>query len=208
MAIELKLDAEKRTDLGKGASRRLRRAKKIPAILYGGKGEPSSLQLAEQQLARLLEEEAFYTQIISVQVGGKKEQAVLKAVQRHPFKPLILHIDLQRVVAGQKLTSHIPLHFINEEVVKKAGGVLHHDVNEVEVECLPKDLPQFIEVDCSGLTPGVSLHLSDLKLPKGVILPALAQGPEHDTPIASVSTPRGGAAAAEEGEPGEEGEEA
>ncbi|RFA31299.1 50S ribosomal protein L25/general stress protein Ctc [Alkalilimnicola ehrlichii] len=202
MTIELKLDAEKRTDLGKGASRRLRRAKKIPAILYGGKKKPVSLTVPEQQLLRLLEEEAFYSQIITVDIEGKSEKAILKDLQRHPYKPLVQHMDLQRVLAGTKLTSHVPLHFLNEEAPKKAGGVLHHDMIEVEIECLPKDLPPFIEVDCAALKPGTSLHLSDLKLPKGVSIPALAQGPEHDVAVVSVSG--AGASGSAEGEEGEE----
>lgn len=191
MPVELKLTAETRADLGKGASRRLRRAKKVPAVLYGGHKEPTSLTLASQQLLRLMEEEAFYSQILTIEIDGKAEQAVVKDIQRHPFKPLVAHVDLQRVVAGEALRAHIPLHFMNQEApVKAHGGVIHHDMVEVEVECLPKDLPQYIEVDCGQLTVGGSIHLSEVKLPKGVTIPALAQGPDHDLPVVSLHASR------------------
>ncbi len=207
MAIELKLDAEKRTDLGKGASRRLRRAKKIPAVLYGGNKDAVSLQIAEQQLMRMLDEEAFYTQVIKVNVEGKTEQAVLKALQRHPYKPLVQHVDLMRVDAKTRLTTLVPLRFINEEAVKKAGGVLVRGLNEITVESLPQDVPQYIEVDCSDLKPGSSLYLSQLKLPEGVTIPVLALGPEHDDAVVTVRAGRGAAEAAEEPTEEEGGEE-
>lgn len=191
MPVELKLTAETRADLGKGASRRLRRAKKVPAVLYGGHKESTALTLASQQLLRLMEEEAFYSQIITVEVDGKAEQAVVKDIQRHAFKPLVAHVDLQRVVANEALRAHIPLHFMNQEApVKAHGGVIHHDMVEVEVECLPKDLPQYIEVDCGQLTVGGSIHLSEIKLPKGVTIPALAQGSDHDLPVVSLHASR------------------
>ena len=199
MPVELKLDVENRAEQGKGASRRLRRAKKVPAVLYGGHKDATAIQLDALQLSRLMEVEAFYTQILTLKFGPKKsEQAVVKDIQRHPFKPVILHLDLQRVVADETLRSHIPLHFLHqEEVVKTQGGVIHHDMNEVEVECLPKDLPQYIEVDCAGLKIGQALHLSDLKLPGGVVIPALAQGPDHDLPVVSLHATRTGGAAEE-----------
>jgi large subunit ribosomal protein L25 len=191
MPVELKLNAENRADLGKGASRRLRRAKKVPAVLYGGHQDAVSLQLDMLQLDRLMKEEAFYSQILTLDINGKSESAQVKALQRHPVKPVVLHVDLQRVVAGELMHSHVPLHFLNEEAaVKTTGGVIHHDMIEVEIECLPKDLPQYIEVDVAGLTPGGSVHLSELKLPKGVAIPALAQGADHDLPVVSMSAPR------------------
>jgi large subunit ribosomal protein L25 len=204
MPVELKLNAEKRADLGKGASRRLRRAKKVPAVLYGGHQDATALTLDAQQVLRLMQEEAFYSQILTLDIGGQTEQAVVKDIQRHPFKPLVSHIDLQRIVAGETFRSHIPLHFIREEeAVKAHGGVIHHDMIEVEVECLPKDQPQYIEVDCSRLTVGASLHLSDLKLPEGVRITALAQGPDHDLPVVSLHAAR---VAAEEEPAAEAGE--
>jgi ribosomal protein L25, Ctc-form len=206
MAVELKLKAEIRTDKGKGASRRLRRAKKVPAVLYGGNQEPVSLQLDALQLERLMQEEAFYTQVLTLDLGGKTEQAHVKALQRHPVKPMVLHVDLQRVLADQPLRTPVPLHFVGEEaVVKATGGLVLHEMTQVEVECLPRDIPQFIEVDLSGLGVGQSLHLSDLKLPQGVTIPALALGPDHNLPVASVQAPRGGAEEAAAGE-GAEGE--
>lgn len=209
MPVELKLTAEKRTDLGKGASRRLRRAHKVPAVLYGGHGEALPLTLNAPQVVRLMEEEAFYSQILTVTVDGKNEQAVVKDIQRHPFKPLVAHIDLQRVVAGELLRTRIPLHFIGqEELLKVHPGVLQHELIDVEVECLPQDLPQNIEVDLTGLTVGASIHLSELKLPKGVSLPALVQDAEHDIPVVTLQAARVTAEEAEaEAETGEETEE-
>ena len=212
MPVEMKLTAVTRTDLGKGASRRLRRARKVPAVLYGGQKGAVALTLEAQQVLRLMDEEAFYSQIITVEVDGKAEQAVVKDIQRHPFKPLVSHIDLQRAVADQMLRSRIPLHFTGqEELVKSTGGVFLHELTEVEIECLPKDLPQYIEVDCSGLQVGESLHLADLKLPAGVTIPALSQGPDHNVAVVTLTPPRvSEEAAAEEGaaeaEAGEETE--
>lgn len=208
MTVELKLTAQKRTDVGKGASRRLRHAKKLPAVLYGGNEDVVLLQLDAPQVNRLLEEEAFYSQILTLEIDGKAQSAVLKDMQRHPFKPVVLHMDLQRVKAGTKMRAHIPLHFLNQEDVARAtGGIVHHDMIEVEVECLPKNLPQFIEVDVKGLKLGDALHLSDLKLPKGVTLPELAHGPEHDLPVVSIAGKRGPSADESEGEGGEEAAE-
>jgi large subunit ribosomal protein L25 len=204
MPVELKLNAENRADLGKGASRRLRRAKKVPAVLYGGHQDAVSLQLDMLQLDRLMKEEAFYSQILTLDINGKAESAQVKALQRHPVKPLVLHVDLQRVVAGELMHSHVPLHFLGEEAaVKATGGVIHHDMIEVEVECLPRDLPQYIEVDVTSLTPGGSIHLSELKLPQGVTIPALAQGADHDLPVVSMSAPRVAAEGTGAGEAGE-----
>jgi len=199
MTIELKLTAEKRTDLGKGASRRLRRAKQVPVILYGGKRKAQTLQVPEQQLLRLLEEEAFYSQILTLEVEGKTENVVLKDMQRHAYKPRVLHLDLQRVLANVKLTSQIPLRLVNDEALRKAGNNLFQDLMEVTIECLPKNLPEVIEVDCSELEPGDTLHLSALKLPKGVTIPALAQGADYDTAVVSVVAPRAESVADEEG---------
>ncbi len=211
MSSEFVLSAEPRSEQGKGASRRLRRAGKVPAILYGAGKEPVPLSINHNELLKQLENEAFYSHILTIELGGKKEQAVLKDLQRHPAKPFILHLDLMRVSAGEKIRVNVPLHFIGEEVapgVKIGGGIVTHAVTEVEITCLPKDLPEYIEVDLSGLELGQSLHLSDLKLPPGVELVQLMQGEEHDVAVAAIQATRGSAAAgaAEEGDTEEEAE--
>ncbi len=190
------INAEVREDQGKGASRRLRLTGKVPAVLYGGKGKPISLQLSHNEMFHHLEHEAFYSHILSVQIDGKKEQAVLKDVQRHPHRPIIMHIDLQRVVAGQEIKMQVPLHFIGEDIAPgvKQGGLVEHMANEVDIVCLPKNLPEFIEVDISALGMDESVHMSDLKLPKGVSLQS-----ETDTTVAAIHKPRAAVEATTEG---------
>jgi large subunit ribosomal protein L25 len=193
MATSFELSAESRNDMGKGASRRLRRDGKVPAIIYGGDTAPQTLALNHNELLRRLEDEAFYSHILTVNIDGKAEQAVLRDLQRHPAKPVILHADLQRVKAGEKLRMHVPLHFTNVDIapgVKTAGGLFIHELNEVEIECLPKDLPEFIEVDVSGMNVGDHLHLSDLKLTAGVELTELHRGEGHDLAVAHIEPPR------------------
>ncbi|MDN5870595.1 MAG: 50S ribosomal protein L25/general stress protein Ctc [Nitrococcus sp.] len=192
MSAELKLDATVRTDQGKSASRRLRRAKKLPAVLYGAKRDALALALDEEQVLMLMREEAFFSQIIDVNVGGTMERVILKDLQRHPVKPLVLHMDLQRIAAGQKLRQRVPLHFINEDkaIGVKHGGVVHRDLIEVEIECLPEHLPEYIEIDTSNLGLDEAYHLSDLALPEGVTLTALAYDAEHDSSVVSIYTPR------------------
>jgi large subunit ribosomal protein L25 len=199
------VNAEARTDTGKGASRRLRRAGQVPAILYGAGQEPQMLSVSHNALLRHLEEEAFYTHLLTIKTGDKAEKAVLKDLQRHPAKPFILHADFQRVDANTTLHMHIPLHFINEDTcvgVKTGGGAISHQVVEVLIHCLPKDLPEYIEVDMHEVQLGQTLHLSDLKLPEGVELPELSQGQEHDHPVVTVHKGRGGTE--EDEETGEE----
>ena len=192
--VDFSLNANARNDLGKGASRRLRRnADLVPAIVYGGDKAPQNIALEARELKKALENEAFYSHVIKLSIDGKKEDVLLKALQRHPAKPVIMHADFLRVVAGHEVTVHVPLHFINEDScvgVKKSGGVISHTMTEVEVNCLPKDLPEFIEVDMAGVDLNQIVHLSDLKLPKGVSIPFLAQGPDHDLPVANVHAPR------------------
>lgn len=192
MAISFELNAEPRTDTGKGASRRLRHAGKVPAILYGGKKDPEALTLSHHEIIRNLENESFYSHILTVKVGGNETQAVLRDLQRHPSKPFILHMDLQRVSATETLKMLVPLHFIGEEEAAgvKAGGLVSHDLTEVMIECLPKDLPEYIEVDISALDIGDSLHLTDLKLPEGVTLIELARGEGHDHVVVSIHVKR------------------
>ena len=193
MAVEFQLNAEMRADMGKGASRRLRRAGKVPGILYGGKKEPAALTFPHKDVAKSLEHEAFYSHILTVSVDGKAEKAVLKDLQRHPFKPVIMHLDLQRVTETDKIRVHVPLHFIGEDVapgVKLRGGIVNHLMKHVDVTCLAKDLPEYIEVDVSSLEAGESVHLSDLKLPAGVEIHGVVAGSEHDLPVVSIVLPR------------------
>ncbi len=203
MSSEFVVSAEPRNDQGKGASRRLRRTGKVPAILYGAGKTPVPLTLDHNELLKQLDNEAFYSRILTVDLGGSKEQAILKDMQRHPAKPFILHIDFMRVSAGEKIRVNVPLHFTGTDVapgVKIGGGIVTHAVTEVEINCLPRDLPEYINVDLSELELGQSLHLSDIKLPKGV---ELLQGNEHDTAIAAIQTIRGAVDTEAEGEEGE-----
>ena len=208
MAENFILEAEPRDDLGKGASRRLRRTGKVPAIIYGAGKEPTSISLDQNKLIHHLENEAFFSHILTVKLGGKEESAILKAVQRHPSKPTINHVDLQRVSASEKIRLHVPLHFINEDQAPgvKEGGMVAHSVIEVEIQCLPKDLPEFIEVDLAALEMDGIFHMTDIVAPKGVELVELTHGADHDQPVASIHLPRG-AKETDEAEAGEEGGE-
>ncbi|MEN7342986.1 MAG: 50S ribosomal protein L25/general stress protein Ctc [Pseudomonadota bacterium] len=197
MSDVIDLVADFREDQGKGASRRLRREGKVPAILYGGGRKPRSITLQHNKLLRALEDEAFYSSVLNIKVGDKNQEAILKDVQRHPAKNVILHIDLQRIVAGEAIRMNVPLHFVGEDVapgVKMQGGVMSRLLNDVEVTCLPKNLPEYLEVDVSEMDMDDILHMSDIKLPKGVELPELAQGEGHDQPLVSISMPRAAAA--------------
>lgn len=193
--------ATSRSDIGKGASRRLRHANKVPGIVYGGDGaSPVAITVLHNELQQLLEHEAFYTQILNLEIDGKKESVVLRDLQRHPFKPKILHLDLQRVSEKEAIVMNIPLHFVGSDVspgVKLSGGLVSHLESDVEVRCLPKDLPEFIEVDLSKVEVNQSVHLSELKLSKGVEFVALSHG--EDKAVATIYVPR--AAAVEEGAP-------
>ena len=211
------LNAELRTDTGKGASRRLRHANKLPAIVYGAGKEPQSLTLEQKDVQYQLQNEAFYTQVLELNVGGKSQEVLLRDLQHHPYRQDILHMDFQRVDAAKEVHVNVPLHFVNEDVsvgVKQEGGAISHIVTEVEVVCLPKDIPEFIEVDLSDMHMGDILHVSDLKMPAGVEVLALKQGEEHDTAIATIHVRKGGeveaeeeAGGAEEAAPREEGGE-
>jgi large subunit ribosomal protein L25 len=192
MTVEFALNAEVRSDLGKGASRRLRRnVAMVPAVIYGGEKAPQSISLLAKELAKLLENEASFSHVLTLNVAGSNESVLIKALQRHPAKGYVMHADFIRVIAGQKLTAHVPLHFLNQETavgVKTQGGEVSHTLAEVEVSCLPKDLPEFIEVDMAAVEIGQILHLSDLKLPKGVELVALAHG--NDLAVANIHASR------------------
>jgi large subunit ribosomal protein L25 len=186
MATEHTIRATVRNDEGKGASRRLRRAAQIPAIVYGGSAAPQSVQLEHEKTWLASQNEWFYSSILSLDVDGKVESVLLRDIQRHPYKQQIMHLDFQRVDANQALRAKVPLHFVNQDTSpagKTAGIVITHEVNEVAISCLPKDLPEFIEVDLSSLKPGDTVHLSQLKLPAGVEVPELKLGADHDVAV-------------------------
>ena len=208
MAISFELNAESRTDMGKGASRRLRHAGKVPAIIYGGDKDPESLTLSHNQLIRNLEHEAFYSHILTIKVGGTETQAILRDLQRHPSRPVILHADLQRVNMSETLRTHVPLHFLGEDTspAVKAGALVSHELTDVLVECLPKDLPEFIAVDITPLEIGDSIHLSQLVVPAGVTLVELERGEDHDLAVVSLHARRGGTEEEEGAAPEGEGE--
>ncbi len=182
------LNAQARTDLGKGASRRLRHAASIPAVVYGGNKDAESVTILTKEITKLFDNEAAFSHVIELNVDGVKQNVIIKAMQRHPSKQFIMHADFVRVVAGQKLTAIVPVHFINEEAPVKKGGEISHVVSEIEVSCEAKDLPEFIEVDLAAAEIGSIIHLSDLKAPKGVEFVALAHG--DDKAVANVHAPR------------------
>ena len=223
MSGEFTLNAETRNDLGKGASRRLRRLEnKVLGIVYGGgKKKPTPITVAMNEIVKLAESEAFFTSLVDLSIDGKSEQVVIKDMQRHPAKDTIMHVDFLRVSAKTKITMQVPLHFINEDScfgVKMEGGVIAHALNDIEISCLPKDLPEYIEVDMAELKVGENVHLSDLTLPKGVDSVALSHGEDHDLLVSAVNAPKGGGdaddeeaadgdAAAEGGDEAAEGDE-
>ncbi len=191
MRINFEINAESRKDQGKGASRRLRLAGKVPAIIYGGSGEPAALALSHQKLLLLIDNEKFYSTIVSVDVEGKKQPAIVKDVQMHPAKNAIVHVDLQRVLEDQPIRLHLPIHFLNEASspgVKLQGGTVSHMRTDIEISCLPKDLPEALEVDMGAMSLNDTVKLSDLKLPAGVTIPELAHG--HDAPVVVIHAPR------------------
>ena len=191
MSTDFTLHAKGREDTGKGASRRLRRlAGEIPAIVYGGKKDPARIALIHKDVMKALENEAFYSHIIALDIDGKSEDVIVKDVQRHPAKAIVLHMDFLRVSKNTKLQTRVPLHFINEDIcvgVKLGGGLIAHSMTELEIMCLPADLPEYLEVDMADVDLGQTLHISDIKLPKGVESVALSHGGDHDLPIAAVN---------------------
>jgi large subunit ribosomal protein L25 len=203
MASNFTLAARVRTDAGKGASRRLRRlAGELPAIVYGGDKAPLNISVPHKDLTKALEDERFYSHIIKLNVEGSgTESVVLKALQRHPAKPQLLHADFLRVDATHTITMRVPLHFINEDKcvgVRLGGGSISHAMSDLEVKCLPSNLPEFIEVDLVDMKVGDILHISDLKLSAGVESVQLSHGADHDLPVVSVLAPRGGSEEASE----------
>ena len=208
---DIKLNANVRSDEGKGASRRLRRLEgRVPGIIYGGKAEPQSISVLQKELFKALENEAFFSSVLTVDVDGKAENVILRDLQRHPAKPVLLHVDFQRVSANTKVHLKAPLHFLNEETCKgvKAGGIVSHTLTELEISAPASKLPEYIEVDLADLEMDGVLHISDIKLPAGVESVDLSHGADHDLVVASVHKPRAAVEASAEaaGETGE-GEE-
>lgn len=192
--MKIEVIAQSRALQGSGASRRLRRAGKVPGIVYGGNTPAVAIELDHNNLYHALRNEAFHSSILDLVIDGKAEKVLLRATQWHAYKPQVHHIDFQRVAADQKLHMNVPLHFVNADVapgVKMGGGIVNHVLTEVEVSCLPGDLPEFIEVDLSKLDAGSAIHLSELKLPKGVELVAKA----GDLAVAAIAAVRGGGSA-------------
>ncbi len=190
---EFELVAEKRKDVGKGASRRLRHAGKLPGIVYGTDKEPTMITMDHNVVMHSLENEAFYSHILTLNVGKDSEKVVLKDLQRHPYKNILLHIDLLRINENEALTMRVPIHFINEEKavgVKQGGGVVSHVMTEIDIVCLPKDLPEYIQVDMSGVNLDETVHLSDLVLPEGVQIYSLLHGGEDSQPVAAIHAPK------------------
>ena len=180
------ITASSRKVEGKGASRRLRHAGQVPAIVYGAGATPENVQLEHNALWLASQNEWFYSSILTLAVDGKSQKVLLRDMQRHPFKQQIMHLDFQRIDENQAIRFNVPLHFLNQDTSpagKTAGVVILHELNEIGVSCLPKHLPEFIEIDLSNLELGQSLHLSDLKLPEGVTLPELKLGKEHDVAV-------------------------
>lgn len=194
------LNAELRSDLGKGASRRLRREDKIPAIVYGAGKDAVSVTLDHNKVIQSQENEAFYSQIHELKIGNESVDVLVKDMQRHAYKPKITHIDFLRVSATEVLTTTVPVHYLNGEtsVAISEGAIIHHHETEIEISCLPKDLPEFVAVDVAELANGGSIHLSEITLPEGVTSTALAKGAEHDLVLVSAGTERGSIVADEE----------
>ena len=190
----MKVVAFPREEQGSGASRRLRRAGQTPGIVYGGASAPVNVAFDHNALFHALKKESFHSSILDMEIEGKAEKVLLRDFQMHAFKPLVLHVDFQRVDPNQKIHMKVPLHFVNTEIspaVKLAGGIISHVMNELDVSCLPKDLPEFIEVDLATMQAGTSLHVADLKLPAGVV----ATNAKENPTVATATVPGGGKAA-------------
>ena len=219
MSDNIKLNAEPRADQGKGASRRLRRMDMVPAVIYGGDADPVSISLSHNEFFHQLENEAIYTQLIDVKMGDHTDEVILRDLQRHPYKNRIMHADFFRVDKKKPIHVVVPIHVVNEEDcvgVKMDGGMLTQVATEIEVICLPRDLPEYLEIDVAELHLGEILHLSEIKMPKGVEIVALTHGEDHDSSVISVVKTRAeeeisdeapeAAASAEDGDDAEDGE--
>ena len=191
MSTNFTINAKSREDTGKGASRRLRRLTgEVPAIIYGGKKDAEKISILHKDITKALENDAVYSSIISLSIDGKAEDTIIKDIQRHPAKQIILHMDFLRVSKTTKLQTRVPLNFINEDIcvgVKLGGGLIAHTMTDIEVSCLPKDLPEAIDVDMAKVEVGQIVHLSDLTLPEGVESVSLSQGADYDLTVATVN---------------------
>ncbi|MGY0399625.1 MAG: 50S ribosomal protein L25/general stress protein Ctc [Ostreibacterium sp.] len=196
MANQFLLKADFRDNIGKGASRRLRRENKIPAIVYGGQEAPQSITVSHFKILKYLNDDSFYSQIIDIEVEGEIQETILRDLQRHPYKPSILHADFQRVVRGQELTVNVPIHYLNAESAKgvKLGGILSQHIIDIEIACRPSDLPEALEVDITELDMNEALRLSDITLPEGVRILMLegleTENDEHNINIVSIHPPK------------------
>ena len=189
--MSFELQGEVRAAGGRAGSRKLRKTGRVPAIVYGGGKEPSTISLDHNTLLHQMNREAFYTSILTVKVGGEAQAVIVKAVQRHAVRPLIMHLDFQRIVEDEEITIHVPIHFLNEanaKGVKEQSGVVEHIVSDVEISCLPRYLPEYLELDVTNLELNHIYHLSDIKLPEGVHSTALRHG--QDLPVVAVNPPR------------------
>ncbi|HEV2538826.1 MAG TPA: 50S ribosomal protein L25/general stress protein Ctc [Frateuria sp.] len=209
MAQTHEIKAQSRNDEGKGASRRLRRAAMVPAVVYGANQPPQSIQIEHNTILLAAKHEWFFSSILDLNVDGKVQKVLVRDWQKHPFKQQMLHMDFLRINENEAVRVNVPLHFLNQEkspAGKTSGVVISHNLTEVEVSCLPKDLPEFIELDLVDLKPGEIVHLSQVKLPKGVEVPSLHLGADHDIAVVTANTvkeeaePAAEAAAAPEGE--------
>jgi large subunit ribosomal protein L25 len=194
MANEFELNAELRTDLGKGASRRLRRiADLVPAVIYGAGKDPVSISIPHKDIQKACRNEAFFAHIIKINVPGGSDNAIIKDLQRHPAKDRIMHADFLRVQMDQEITVEIPLHFINEDNcvgVKQDGGMISHVITSLEISCLPGALPEYIEIDVAEMKLGDTIHMSQIKLPEGVAILELAHGEDHDQVVVAINASR------------------
>ena len=200
--MQFEMTAKKRNDQGTGASRRLRRAGRVPAIVYGGTEAAQAIDLDMNTVLLNLRKEAFHASVLTLDIEGKKEQVLLRDSQMHPYRAIVLHVDFQRVDASKKLHQKVPLHFVNADVapgVKLSGGLVSHAMNEIDVSCLPADLPAFIEVDLKGLNVGQSIHVKELPLPKGVTV--VAHGGDNPVVVSIVAKKGGSDEAAAEAAP-------
>lgn len=208
MSQDFVIEAFSRDVQGRGASRRLRREeRKIPAIIYGGHKDATSISIWHNELKKALENEAFYSRVLTLELNGEKESVILKDLQRHPYKPLLTHADFQRVNKDEEIFVHVPLHMVNEETapaVKTFGGVVFRLMTQVEIACLPQNLPEFIEIDLHDVEMDGIVHMSDLKLPEGVRIPALQHGAEQDQAVVTISKPKGIKSDTDEDEEGED----
>lgn len=189
--MKFEIEAEVRQGSGRSESRKLRRQGRVPAIIYGGGSDPSSITLDRNNLGNQMALEAFYTSILNLKVDKKVQPVVVKEVQRHPAKSVVMHLDFQRVVEDEELTLTVQIHFTGEQAaigVKEQGGVIEHTLTDVEISCLPANLPEFLELDVSALQLNEILHLSDIKYPEGVTSTQLAHG--HDSPVVAINPPR------------------